>query len=106
MKSPVALVLLICFLHHTMSAGPVALQMLEGECCPRYNEIRIPKSRVKHVEMTPSHCTLKAVVFTTVCKKFCIDPDLQWVKNMLIKFKDQPAVTFKPQKYKQCAEKV
>ncbi|KAF1393251.1 hypothetical protein PFLUV_G00036590 [Perca fluviatilis] len=103
MKSLVALVLLICFLHHTLSSVPAALSMLEEGCCSRYNQTRIPKHCVKHVAMTPSHCNPKAIVFTTLCKKLCIDPDLDWAKKMLDTFKNG-VVTFK--KCKKCPGKV
>uniref|UniRef100_A0A8D2ZST9 Chemokine interleukin-8-like domain-containing protein n=1 Tax=Scophthalmus maximus TaxID=52904 RepID=A0A8D2ZST9_SCOMX len=65
MKTLLYLVLmtLICHLLH-VSAGPVALQLLKGDCCPRVSQHGIPKKCVKNMSMTPDHCKLKAVKHT------------------------------------------
>ncbi|XP_028443285.1 C-C motif chemokine 13-like [Perca flavescens] len=105
MKSLVVLVLLNCFLHHTLSAVPAALSMLEEGCCPGYNQTRIPKPCVKRVAMTASHCKPKAIVFTTESKKLCIDPNLKWAKDMLDTFEDG-VVTYNSEKCKKFQRKV
>ncbi|XP_022605297.1 C-C motif chemokine 5-like [Seriola dumerili] len=88
---------LICFLHHT-SASPLATElMLKGGCCTGFNRTAVPKSKVKHVGMTPDDCTNKAVVVTTVCnKKFCIDPSWTWAQNLLEEFKKSTASSTSP----------
>uniref|UniRef100_A0A4W6C699 Chemokine interleukin-8-like domain-containing protein n=1 Tax=Lates calcarifer TaxID=8187 RepID=A0A4W6C699_LATCA len=85
MKTLVILILLtlICFLRHSTS--------LQEGCCPEYSKTRIPRPRVKHVEMTPDHCQNKAIVVTTVCKRICIDHKLDWAKKLLSDFKNSAA---------------
>ncbi|KAF0022317.1 hypothetical protein F2P81_025423 [Scophthalmus maximus] len=83
MKTLLYLVLmtLICHLLH-VSAGPVALQLLKGDCCPRVSQHGIPKKCVKNMSMTPDHCKLKAVVVTdTTNRRFCINASLTWTKQ-------------------------
>ncbi|XP_022605285.1 C-C motif chemokine 5-like [Seriola dumerili] len=88
---------LICFLHHT-SASPLATElMLKGGCCTGFNRTAVPKSKVKHVGMTPDDCTNKAVVVTTVCdKKICIDPTWTWAKKLLSAFEKSAGNTASP----------
>uniref|UniRef100_A0A4W6C6C5 Chemokine interleukin-8-like domain-containing protein n=1 Tax=Lates calcarifer TaxID=8187 RepID=A0A4W6C6C5_LATCA len=90
MKTLVILILLtlICFLRHSTS--------LQGGCCPEYSKTRIPRPRVKHVEMTPDHCQNKAIVVTTVCDKFCIDANWSWAKKLLSEFKSSTANSTTP----------
>ncbi|XP_029284389.1 C-C motif chemokine 22-like [Cottoperca gobio] len=87
MKTLVTLVLLICFLRHSSDAQEAASAPKDG-CCQGYSPTPIPKRQVRHVGMTPSDCHLKAVVITTVCEiKVCVDPEWQWTKNLLARYK-------------------
>ncbi|XP_033485839.1 uncharacterized protein LOC117258777 [Epinephelus lanceolatus] len=81
-----ALLTLICFLHH--SSGTVAVNAVTKDgCCPGSNRTHIPKGFVKDMVRTPNDCNPKAIVITTVCEeKYCIDAKWTWVKKRLEEF--------------------
>uniref|UniRef100_A0A8P4KK68 Chemokine interleukin-8-like domain-containing protein n=1 Tax=Dicentrarchus labrax TaxID=13489 RepID=A0A8P4KK68_DICLA len=90
MKTLVTLVLLtlICFLQHSSTASVTVQALFQQQCCQSYNAIIIPRGRVRHMAMNPSHCPVKAVIVTTTCdKKICIDPNTKWTQKLLSDFK-------------------
>uniref|UniRef100_A0A665V3L1 Chemokine interleukin-8-like domain-containing protein n=1 Tax=Echeneis naucrates TaxID=173247 RepID=A0A665V3L1_ECHNA len=97
----VFLLSLICLLRRS-SCAPIAPElMLREGCCPKFSQTRIPYVKVKHVAMTPYHCSQKnmAIVVTSVCnKKFCIDPNLAWAKRLLSEFEKSPNGNFNKSK--------
>ncbi|XP_067461348.1 C-C motif chemokine 18-like [Thunnus thynnus] len=99
MKTLAAFILLtlICFLHHS-SAGPSSTEFVtKGGCCMSHTQMIIPRPKVKHVAETPSHCTTKVIVITSVCdKEYCIDPDFRWAKKLLAEFENFPDKTSLP----------
>ncbi|XP_035508174.1 C-C motif chemokine 18-like [Morone saxatilis] len=90
MKTLVTLMLLtlICFLRYSSTAPVAAQALFKQQCCQNCNATMIPRGRVRHVESSPSHCTVKAVIVTSVCgKKICIDPNTKWTQKLLSDFK-------------------
>ncbi|XP_045889204.1 C-C motif chemokine 7-like isoform X1 [Micropterus dolomieu] len=88
----ILLLTLVCFLSYS-SAAPLALRMLNRKvCCTNSTQMHIPKGKITDVVMTPSDCEQQAIVVTTVCdKKFCIDPNWTWAKNLLKEFEKSTA---------------
>ncbi|XP_073349396.1 C-C motif chemokine 4-like [Pagrus major] len=76
----VACVLLFSSLAVLASEGSSA----PTECCFDIYPHRLPKNGVVRFQYTDDRCAKKAVVITM--KKggvFCVDPSLQWVKNII-----------------------
>ncbi|XP_067460802.1 uncharacterized protein [Thunnus thynnus] len=91
------LLTLICFLHHSSAVPYMVRFMTIDGCCMSHTQTMIPRPKVKHVAETPSHCTTKAIVVTSVCdKEFCFDPDSQWAKRLLAVFENFPDKTSPP----------
>uniref|UniRef100_A0A3B3HLZ8 Chemokine interleukin-8-like domain-containing protein n=1 Tax=Oryzias latipes TaxID=8090 RepID=A0A3B3HLZ8_ORYLA len=81
-----------------VSSGPVGLELLlKDGCCHQPQKINIPKTKVKHVQMTPSGCSTKAIIVTSKLeRKFCLDPDWARAKKLLQKFEESLSVSPKP----------
>ncbi|KAL2093498.1 hypothetical protein ACEWY4_010810 [Coilia grayii] len=55
-------------------------------CCQDFWSSKIPAHKVKSYVKTSSDCPKKGLVFITAAnKKFCVNPDLEWVKNIVAK---------------------
>ncbi|XP_049339959.1 C-C motif chemokine 13-like [Astyanax mexicanus] len=53
-----------------------------ADCCPKLTTVKkIPLKMVVSYTETRSDCALKAIVFTTKLRNFCVDPDIEWVKS-------------------------
>ncbi|XP_045889356.1 eotaxin-like [Micropterus dolomieu] len=88
----ILLLTLICFLSYSSAVGVAASILMKKICCPNSTQMYIPKGKITDVAMTPSDCEQQAIVVKTVCnKKFCIDPNSNWAKNLLKEFKKSTA---------------
>ncbi|KAK2853634.1 hypothetical protein Q5P01_006295 [Channa striata] len=87
----VVLLTLICIVHRSAGSQGADLLMSNG-CCPQYSPVRVPKGRIRNVVMTPSNCTHRAIVVTTVCdKKVCIKLNSDWARTVLDEFQKSTA---------------
>ncbi|XP_038557951.1 C-C motif chemokine 7-like isoform X3 [Micropterus salmoides] len=106
----ILLLTLVCFLSYS-SAAPLAPGISNRNgCCLKSTQMHIPKGKITDVAMTPSDCEQQAIVVSTVCnKKFCIDPNWIWAKNLLKEFEKSTANNSPPSapfNVTRCTEKV
>ncbi|KAA0724546.1 hypothetical protein E1301_Tti003814 [Triplophysa tibetana] len=88
---------IFCCLQLTTSA-PIASEMLNSQCCFKFNNAMIPLRRVKSYSWTSDNCHKRAIVFQTDKRKICVDPDTTWVTSHMAKVDTRaPRVTPKTQ---------
>ncbi|KAL2093497.1 hypothetical protein ACEWY4_010809 [Coilia grayii] len=77
----VALVALVMIISVNAQYGSTTTQ-----CCNSTYPFKLPKDKVVSYLPASGRCPLKAHVFITAAKKkFCVNPDLEWVKNIVAK---------------------
>ncbi|NWV30936.1 CCL5 protein, partial [Grantiella picta] len=81
-------VLFIAVLCYQVSSSPLSLNFY-GPCCIKYLARPLPLSRVVKYEQTGRHCSLPAVIFTTIKDKLvCANPEDKWVQYIMNLLKD------------------
>ncbi|GAA6078193.1 C-C motif chemokine 4-like isoform X4 [Tachysurus ichikawai] len=85
MRTLMALLFLLslCSLHLVFSA-PISLDY-NTVCCEGTTTIRIPERNIVTYWWTSSNCPIKAIVFETPIRKFCLNPETAWVNKYLKK---------------------
>ncbi|XP_027016039.2 C-C motif chemokine 4-like isoform X6 [Tachysurus fulvidraco] len=79
MRNLMALLFLLslCGLHLVFSA-PNGLDY-KTQCCEGTTTMRVPDKFIVKYWWTSSNCPIKAIVFETPIKKFCLNPKTSWV---------------------------
>ncbi|XP_039588892.1 C-C motif chemokine 5-like [Passer montanus] len=80
-------VLFVVVFCYQATSSPISLSF--GPCCVAYITRPLPLSRVVKYERTGDHCSLPAVIFTTIQDKLvCANPNDKWVKDIRNQLKD------------------
>ncbi|NWR19839.1 CCL5 protein, partial [Emberiza fucata] len=81
-------VLFVVVFCYQATSSPISLNSC-GPCCVEYIPRPLSLSRVVKYEPTGSHCSLPAVIFTTIKDKLvCANPNDKWVKDIMNQLKD------------------
>ncbi|NWR60173.1 CCL4 protein, partial [Bucorvus abyssinicus] len=82
-------VLFVAVLCYQVSSSPASVN-ISGPCCVQFSTKALPSSRVVMYELTGSHCSQPAVIFTTVRdKRVCGKLDDKWVQDIMNPQKDK-----------------
>ncbi|XP_051975352.1 C-C motif chemokine 22-like [Xyrauchen texanus] len=82
--SSMLFLMLCCALQHT-SAGPVAIETAQRNCCSKAATFIIPLTQLVSYYWTSSSCPTRHIVFITKSRKVCVNPDKDWVKRAINK---------------------
>ncbi|NWH33314.1 CCL5 protein, partial [Chloropsis hardwickii] len=86
-RAALSVLFVVAFCSQAISS-PVSLNFY-SPCCVEYITRSLPLSRVVKYEDTGSHCSLPAVIFTTIRDKLvCANPDDKWVQDIKNQLKD------------------
>ncbi|NXP73728.1 CCL4 protein, partial [Ramphastos sulfuratus] len=89
-------VLFVAVLCYQVSSSPVSLSFF-GPCCHQYSTKPLPSRLAAKYEYTGSHCSQRAVIFTTHAGKLvCGNPDDKWVQDIVHRLKGKQAVAEQP----------
>ncbi|XP_036399082.1 C-C motif chemokine 3-like 1 [Megalops cyprinoides] len=90
--SALLILVLLCSLQ-LVSSGPIA-PGTGSDCCPKYDNKKIPLAKVVSYYRTRSTCAKPAVVFVTEAgRRFCVDPSESWVSSHASKVDSRSTTT-------------
>ncbi|NXS24798.1 CCL5 protein, partial [Mystacornis crossleyi] len=83
-------VLFVAVFCYQATCSPMSVNFYEFyPCCPKYITSPLPLSRVVKYEHTGSHCSLPAVIFTTITDRLvCANLNDKWVQDIMNQLKD------------------
>ncbi|NXC35862.1 CCL4 protein, partial [Campylorhamphus procurvoides] len=82
-------VLFVAVLCCQVSSSPISLNHY-GPCCFEFITRPLPMDLVKSYELTGSHCSPSAVIFTTVKGRLvCANLEDKWVQDMVNQLQDK-----------------
>ncbi|XP_051545913.1 C-C motif chemokine 22-like [Myxocyprinus asiaticus] len=77
------LFLMMCCALQLTSAGPVALETAQRNCCSEAATFIIPLKQLESYYWTSSSCLTSHIVFITKAKEICVNPNDKWVKRAI-----------------------
>ncbi|NWI73704.1 CCL5 protein, partial [Dryoscopus gambensis] len=81
-------VLFVAVFCYQATSSPISLKLF-SPCCLKYITRPLPLSHVVKYEHTDSHCSLPAVIFTTIKDNLvCANLNDKWVQDIMNQLKD------------------